>query len=268
MTPAGSRARRVTPGALPSGSETDYSPVFFPNGRRFAYVSQTFGKGFGVANQIYVKLLSAPVNAAGTAVLPAPVDYRILSLGISPSGRELVLAAEPPPLEQTQIFTLGLDGGELTQLTSGRLAASTPEFSPDGDKVIFTRRSRGRGGIFTIRTDGSHLRQLTNKSGDGAPSYSPSGRRIVFNRHSRRQIRIHSMRADGSGAAPLTGGPFFDRGPVFSPDARSIAFSRSRLGRNPDIYAMRANGSSLHLVYASHSANLSDFGPDWGSKPR
>ncbi len=265
----GSGARRVTSGARPSGTAIDSSPVFFPGGRRLAYFSQVFDDDFVVSNQIYVKSVSAPARVAGSPVLARPVDFPILSFGISPDGRELVLAAQPPPLEETQIFTVGLNGGKLTQLTSGPMAASTPEFSPDGTKIIFARRIRGHGGIFTIHPDGSHLHQLTSRSGDGAPSYSPSGQRIVFNRHTKRHLRIFSTRADGGGAVALTDGPFFDRGPVFSPDGREIAFSRAGRGRNPDLYAMRADGSGLHLVYASRGRRISDFGPDWaGKEPR
>lgn len=266
VKPDGTGARKVTPGASPPNRETDYSPVFFSDGRRFAYVSQVFDENFSVENQIYVKSVSAPPNARGAPVLPEPVAYRILSLGISRNGRELVLAAQPPPLSRTQIFLLSLDDGEMTQLTSGRIAARTPEFSPDGGTIVFATRDDQRGGIFTVGTDGSRLRRLTSRPGDGAPSYSPSGTRIVFNRHAGGGIRIFSMRPDGSQVTQLTDGPFVDRGPVFSPDGRSIAFSRAAEGSNPDIYAMRANGSGVHLVYRSRGRNFSDFAPDWGRK--
>jgi Tol biopolymer transport system component len=75
------------------------------------------------------------------------------------------------------------------------------------------------------------------------------------------------MRMDGSQVTQLTDGPFVDRGPVFSPDGRNIAFSRAGAGKNPDVYAMRADGSGVHLVYRSRGRSFSDFAPDWGRKP-
>ncbi len=212
--------------------------------------------------------MSAPANAAGTPVLAAPVDYRIRSLSVSPDSRSLVLAAAPPPLSVTQIFTLGLGSGEMTQLTSGGFAAGTPEFSPDGRRIVFSERSHHEGGLFTMNADGTDLRQLTRRPGDGAPSFSPAGDRIVFNRHAGGHIRVFSMRADGSQPTQLTDGPFVDRGPVFSPDGHEIVFSRSGGKRNPDLYAMRADGTGVHLLYASPGRLFSDFGPDWGPKPR
>ena len=268
VAPDGTGAKRITRGFDPAGFEIDYSPVFFPDGRRFAYVSQVADREFEVENQIYVKSANAPANALGSPLLPAPVNYRILSLSVSPDGRQLALAAAPPPLEDTQIFTIGIDGSEMTQLTSGPAPARTPEFSPDGRRIVFARRFHGKGGLFTIGSDSSGLRQLTARPGDGSPSYSPSGDRIVFNGHSGGHTRILSIRAGGGGRTLLTQGPFVDRGPVFSPDGRSIAFSRWGTKRNPDLYVMGANGGGAHLLYAGRGKSTSDFGPDWGPKPR
>lgn len=268
VSPDGTGVERITRGSDPAGLEIDYSPVFFPDGRRFAYGRQVADRNFEVANQIYVKSLSVPADALGSPVLPEAVDYRLLSLAVSPNGRQLAIAAAPPPLEETQIFTLDLDGGgEMTQLTSGPAPARTPEFSPDGRSVVFARLYHGKGGLFTVDVDGTGLRQLTSRPGDGSPSYSPTGDRIVFNGHAGRHIRIFSIRADGSGRTQLTRGPFVDRGPVFSPDGRSIAFGRSGKRRNPDLYVMQADGSGVHLLYASRARWVSDFGPDWGPRP-
>ncbi len=268
VSPDGTVAKRITRGFDRPEFEDDYSPAFFADGRRFAYVRQIADSNLEARNQIYVKSAAAPANALGTPVFPAPVDYRILSLSVSPDGRRLVLAAAPPPLEDPQIFTVGLDGGGMTQLTSGPAPARTPEFSPDGRRIVFARRYHGKGGLFTVGSDGSGLRPLTSRPGDGSPSYSPSGDRIVFNGHSGHHTRILSIRAGGGGRTVLTHGSFMDRGPVFSPDGRSIAFSRVGGKRNADLYVMRADGTGAHLLFSGRGKLASDFGPDWGPKPR
>jgi quercetin dioxygenase-like cupin family protein len=268
VAPDGTGAKRITRGFQQPGFEDDYSPVFFADGRRFAYIRQLADDNYAVENQIYVKSVSAPANALGSPVLPAPVDYRILSLSVSPDGRSLALAAAPPGLGETQIFTIDLTGGEMKELTLGPGAARTPEFSPEGRRIVFAKRFQGEGGLFTVDPDSLALRRLTTRAGDGSPCYSPSGDRIVFNGHSDHHTRIFSIRADGGGRTVLTEGPFVDRGPVFSPDGRSIAFSRVAGKRNADIYVMRADGSDAHLLYAGRGKLTSDFGPDWGPKPR
>ncbi len=257
----------MTKGTYAAGYlEVDYSPVVFPDGRRFAYVRQLADNEFGVKNQIFVKPLSAPANAVGTPVLPAAVEWKILSTALAPDGRGLVLAGTAPPTTRPQLFAVPLAGGEPTQLTFG-LAASGPDFSPDGSRIVFATRAHHKGGLFTVGGDGTGLRRLTSRPGDGAPSFSPSGERIVFNRHAGGP-HVFSMRADGGGVTQLTRGPFGDRGPVYSPDGRSIVFSRAGGERNPDLYAMRADGSGERLLYASPGRVISDFGPDWGPKPR
>ncbi len=266
--PDGRGAKRVTRGADPRGLEIDYSPVFFPDGRRFAYIRQVAGSDFAVQNQIYIKPLAAPASALGSPVLPEPVDYRLLSVGISPDGERLALAAEPPPLEVPQVLLVELRSAEMSQVTHGTIPASAPEFSPDGRRIVFARRTRRPGaGIFTVGLDGSGLRELTSRH-DGAPSFSPSGRRIVFNRSSRRGVSIFSMRADGSRVKRLTRGDFLDRGPVYSPSGRRIVFSRAGEGRNDDLFTMRSGGGGLRLLYASRGELFSDFAPDWGPQRR
>lgn len=263
----GRDAVRVTRGAAPPGFETDYSPVVLPDGRRFVYIRQVADESFDVQNQIYVKPLSAPAAVLGTPVLPESVDYKLLSVGVSPDGERLVLAAKPPPLEAAEIFLVELGGAATTQLTHRGSPASAPEFSPDGRSIVFADRGHRTPGIFTVDVGGGGLERLTTAR-DGAPSYSPSGRRIVFNRTGRRGIHLFSMRPDGSRVKQLTHGPFVDRGPVFSPDGRLIAFSRSGRGRNPDLYTMRPGGAGLRLLFASRGRLFSDFGPDWGPDRR
>ncbi len=268
VKPDGTGAKRITRGSDPEGLEIDYSPVVFADGRRFVYVRQVADREFAVENQIYVKLLSAPANALGSPVLPAPVEYRILSLAVSPDGHRLAVATQPPGVGETQIFAIDLTSGEMKQLTLGPGAARTPEFSPDGRRVAFSTRFQGSGGLYTVNPNTLGLRRLTSRPGDGSPSYSPSGDRIVFNGHSGGHIRIFSIRASGGDRTALTSGPFADRGPVFSPDGRSIAFSRSGKRSNTDLYVMNADGTGARLLYAGPGKFTSDFGPDWGPRPR
>jgi TolB protein len=71
------------------------------------------------------------------------------------------------------------------------------------------------------------------------------------------------MRADGSAQTRLTFNDADDTQAAWSPDARRIAFVTDR-DRNPEIYAMRPNGSN-QVNLTRHPA--SDFAPDWQPFP-
>ena len=86
-----------------------------------------------------------------------------------------------------------------------------------------------------MNADGSGARRLTfNETWDNRPAWSPDGSRIIFMRFTGRadvpEVRhwdIWVMNADGSGQRALTGTTDWDHDPAWSPDGRTIAFSRS-----------------------------------------
>src|SRR5262249_24041521 len=79
-----------------------------------------------------------------------------------------------------QIFAIRPDGTGLRQLTrvAKGHAASSPEVSPDGTRIVFTID----GQIWVMNADGRAQLQLTRQAGfvNQQPSWSPDGRKIVF----------------------------------------------------------------------------------------
>jgi TolB protein len=118
----------------------------------------------------------------------------------SPDGRRIAfrrLVDAGGLAERAQIFVIGADGRGLRNLTGASCTASCvaneePAWSPDGKRIAFVRSlgkpspARPRAvGIFVMDANGTHVRQLTQRSGtfrteDRAPSWSPDGKRIAF----------------------------------------------------------------------------------------
>jgi TolB protein len=88
-------------------------------------------------------------------------------------------------------------------------------------RIAFVRN----GNIFTVRADGTGIRQITTDGRNFAPRWSPDGQRIAFQHAS----ELWAMRADGTGKHRVVQGLKAGR-PTWSPDGRTLAFN----GRPPN----------------------------------
>ena len=71
---------------------------------------------------------------------------------------------------------MNADGNNPKKLTD-TLENSDPSWSPDGQKIAFTRQQGGKAHIAVMDTDGHNAFKLT----DGQePSWSPDGQKIAF----------------------------------------------------------------------------------------
>ena len=144
-----------------------------------------------------------------------------------------------------------------------------PDWSPDGNRLVFESTLSGTYSIYSIRADGSDLRRLTPDSANNEQaSWSPDGKRIVFSSDRAGHSDLYLMNADGSNQTRLTatkGGGYY--GSSFSPDGKWIAFQ----GR-PDntevrdrVYVVASDGSGLMQVSdSSYGAE----GPRWSDGGR
>ena len=86
--------------------------------------------------------------------------------------------------------------------------------SPDGTRILFSSTPSfgvGSSNVFSVRTDGSGLVQLTRSHGgsvnNAADSWSPDGTKIVFTRYRHRSSQLYVMNADGTAVTQVTHGP-------------------------------------------------------------
>ncbi len=109
-----------------------------------------------------------------------------------------------------------------------------PAFSPDGTRIAFASSRTGNFEIYTMRVDGSDVRQLTSHPGiDNAPTWSPNSQQIAFTSERSGQSHLFIMSADGGPVTRLpTGGGKVDR-PTWSPAPFNyVAYSAEVPGGN------------------------------------
>jgi Tol biopolymer transport system component len=102
--------------------------------------------------------------------------------------------------------------------------------------------------LFTVRPDGSGVKQITHAVNAGNPDWSPDGTKIVAELERAQGGGISLMSANGGGARNLT--PEGEQGqPSFSPDGSWIAYERDVADGNNGVWLMRSSdGKGLRRV--------------------
>lgn len=179
---------------------------------------------------------------------------------------------------ESEIYSMNVDGSDVSRLTDDDARLSQPVWSPDGNRIAFVRR---RGveyrEIFVMKADGSgQVRVMTNyQSLDIEPAWSPDGSKIAFtsSRDSYydsgdRKVTVLNIYVLDTGTlqqVQLTDTQEWDSLPSWSPDGERIAFQSSRGGNN-EIYGMASDGSGQANLTRNAA---SDVNPAWspdGSK--
>ncbi|HTK35204.1 MAG TPA: hypothetical protein VL358_07980 [Caulobacteraceae bacterium] len=180
-----------------------------------------------------------PVNGgAQTAILNDDGSgFRVVTSGrnnnafaaFAPDGKRLVYRTQGPDGQGLRILDL-VDKSVKTLTT---VEDNFPIWSPRGDRIAFVRRIGQDFQVFTVRPDGTGVRQLTHGAGNNAHlAWSPDGSRILFTGSAKGfkdeaqytgapqpYGEIFMMRADGSGLEQLTDDQWEEGGPAWLPAA-------------------------------------------------
>jgi len=126
------------------------------------------------------------------------------------------------------IYIMNLDGSGLTQLTTDNWDTSSPCFSPDGSKILFTSYANGTAQLWTMNTDGTGQAALTNMpSGAMQGRYSPNGQKIAFTSGGFSDD-LYIMNANGTGATALAASATDDEDqPCFNVDGSKVIFVKT-----------------------------------------
>jgi Tol biopolymer transport system component len=169
--------------------------------------------------------------------------------------------------ENAEIYTMGIDGSNLTKLTDNPARDYFPKYSPDGKTIVFSSERDGNIQLYTIKTDGGNAKRLMkNGFTDNCGNFSPDGLNIIFNSNRGGNSDIYALSSDGSGEPKnLTNNSAGNYEPCYSPDGSMVVY-RSNKGLSDDmsydIFVMSADGKN-QINIKPGLKDTNEYNPSW-----
>lgn len=185
------------------------SPAWSPNGTHIAF--SLAPRGLGGRNPISSAQIALILSDGSKLRMLTHDENNNAFPSFSPDGKHLVFRVLGQSTHGLRLFSLR--SGKITTLTTEW--DDFPQWSPKGERILFTSFRTGDFELWSIRADGSGLRQLTHDHGNDAHAiWSPDGTQILFTssrmgwrddiRGGQSYGKLFVMRADGSALRQLT----------------------------------------------------------------
>lgn len=199
----------------------------------------------------YLFAISANTTQKDAAGETVTVRYITVSEGtnmavtVSPNHKQIIMDL------QGLLWRIPVTGGKATQITSAIFEASHPSWSSKGDLVAVQSYAGGTFHIWTMKPDGTDLRQITFGHGDDRePQFSPDGTKIAFasDRAMKGSYDIWVVDVATGALRQWTSTDTDEFEPAWSPSGEEIAYVSGVGIHGTSIEAVTASGTKRTLV--------------------
>ncbi|NOQ22095.1 MAG: hypothetical protein GQ565_05525 [Candidatus Aegiribacteria sp.] len=129
---------------------------------------------------------------------------------------------------------------------------TTPAWSPDGSRIIFTSFRSGNPDLWCYSFSESSAEKMLSMPGlNSSPAWSPGGETIALTFSLNGNIDIYLLDPDTDETTRLTLRRSIETSASFSPTGRQIVFTSDRIGY-PQLYIMDSSGGSAIRTTNSH----------------
>jgi hypothetical protein len=213
----------------------------------------------------------APTETPAPTETVIPTETSVPTTAVTPLGGargEIAFVSERSGLPQ--IWIMDTAGSSLRQITNLPDGACQPDWSPDGERLVFISPCKGKrdtypgSSMFIMNADGKGLQPLISlPGGDFDPAWSPDGENIAFTSLRDGQIHIFLYQLSTNSVVRLSPASTFERRPAWSPDGLELAYETSRQG-SKQVWIMQADGSKAREFspVARGIASSPDWAPD------
>jgi serine/threonine protein kinase len=234
--------------SIPTQTQTPV-PTPFGGGGAIVYSVDFAIYKFDVVNQQEIQLVDSN-----------QLDGYSLGFSWSPDNQQIVfqLGFHPP---NTAIMMMNSDGSDLRTIHKDECRNWFPNWSPNGEKILFSSDDVCLNKMYTMSPDGSSVTPVTNFVGS-APTWSPDGSLIAFQSNQDGNFDIYVVNSDGTNIKKLTNDPDDQMSPIWSPDGKKLAFTWVK-GTDSQIYTMNVDGSGqINLSNNSFNEHVESWSPD------
>lgn len=161
-----------------------------------------------------------------------------------------------------EIYLCDADGGGRVQITRDKSIVIGPNWSPDGNSLVYTSFMRGFPDAYSVDLRTGQRKGIASYSGvNTGANLSPDGRdlAVVLSKDGNPELYILNLRSKK--LTRLTRTLYAtEASPDWSPDGKHLVYVSDRNG-SPQLYKISRSGGRAQLISSRGTENVA---PDWG----